>query len=88
MVTGALMVVTVPLYMYILRTPTQSAVEDEKETRQPYTVFTLLRVPTISVVCVAIVVACLMWSILDPTLEPHLSTVGTFYVHVRHVVVP
>ncbi len=81
-VTGALMVITVPLYVYILRSPTQATVEEaEKGKRQPYTVFTLLRVPAISVVCVAIVVACLMWSILDPTLEPHLSMVCILNVY-------
>jgi hypothetical protein len=39
-------------------------------------VMTLLRIPSILLVCLSLVISASVWSILDPILEPHLRVVG------------
>ena len=42
-------------------------------------IFQLLRVPSILVTCISIVIGTMVWSVLDPTLQPHLTAVFSFF---------
>jgi hypothetical protein len=42
---------------------------------QTVSLLQILRIPAIIVICFAVIVAGLVWSILDPTLAPHLQQV-------------
>ena len=44
----------------------------------------LLRIPSITIVLIATVVGALVWSVLDPTLEPHLNAVSLDPVSMWH----
>lgn len=62
-------------------------VEDSRTSIQGVSILQILRIPTIIVVCLAVVVAALVWSILDPTLAPHLEQVSILftYLSIRHI---
>jgi len=68
-VLGTLMILTVPLHMLWL-----PSADDIHLGVRPVSLFHILRIPAIIVVCCAIVIAALVWSILDPTLAPHIQT--------------
>ena len=68
-VLGAFMIVTVPLHMLWLP-PT----DDVRVGVPSVSIIHIVRIPTIIVVCFAIVTAALVWSILDPTLAPHIHS--------------
>jgi len=68
-VLGALMILTVPLHMLWL--PSTDGVHVGV---QSVSAFHILRIPAIIVVCFAVIIAALVWSILDPTLAPHIQS--------------
>jgi len=68
-VLGALMILTVPLH--ILWLPSTDEVHVGVRS---ISAFHILRIPTIIVVCFAVIIAALVWSILDPTLAPHIQS--------------
>lgn len=68
-VLGALMILTIPLH--VLWLPPS---DDLRIGVRSVSVFRVLRIPTILVVCFAVVVAALVWSVLDPTLAPHIQS--------------
>ena len=68
-VLGATMILTVPLHILWL-----PSTDDTRVGRRSISVFHILRIPTIIVVCFAIIIAALVWSILDPTLAPHIHS--------------
>lgn len=67
-VLGSLMIVTVPLHAMWL-----PSTDDVHFGVRSVSVFHILRIPTIVVVCFAVITAALVWSILDPTLAPHIQ---------------
>jgi len=68
-VLGALMILIVPLHVLWLPSSDGAHVDV-----RPVSVLHILRIPAIVVVCFAVVVAALVWSILDPTLAPHIRS--------------
>jgi len=70
-VLGMLMILTVPLHMLWL-----PSTDDIRVGGRSISLLHILRIPAIIVVCFAIVIAALVWSILDPTLAPHIRSSG------------
>jgi len=68
-VLGVLMILTVPLHMLWL-----PSTDDVRVGIRSVSVCHVLRIPAITVVCLAIIIAALVWSILDPTLAPHIQS--------------
>ena len=52
-----------------------SYVSDEEGKSQAGSIFQLLRIPSVCIVCIAVAIGTLAWAILDPTLQPHLVQV-------------
>ncbi len=48
---------------------------ENSEGTQTGSIFQLLRIPSVIVVCAAVTIGTLAWAILDPTLQPHLAQV-------------
>ena len=66
-VLGALMILAVPLHLLWL--PSTDGITVGVRS---VSVLRILRIPAIIVICSAVVIAALAWSILDPTLAPHI----------------
>lgn len=66
---GALMILTVPLHMLWL-----PSTDDVHVGVRSVSLLHILRIPAIVVVCFAVIIAALVWSILDPTLAPHIQS--------------
>ena len=47
--------------------------DEGEETRKSKGVLGLVRIPSVILMCVVICTCAVMWSFLDPTLEPHLK---------------
>jgi len=68
-VLGVSMILTVPLHLLWL-----PSTDDIPTGLRSVSVLYILQIPAIIVVCLAIVIASLVWSILDPTLAPHIHS--------------
>jgi len=68
-VLGTLMILTVPLHMLWL-----PSTDDVHVGVRSVSLLHILRIPAIVVVCFAVVIAALVWSVLDPTLAPHIHS--------------
>ncbi|KAK3088776.1 hypothetical protein FSP39_023627 [Pinctada imbricata] len=67
LVIGAVLLICVPVNWCILPPD-----DDYQQSESNISSMVLFRSPTVIIVSLAIVVAAFIWSILDPTLEPHL----------------
>ncbi|CAL8074594.1 unnamed protein product [Orchesella dallaii] len=65
---GCLMLSTIPLSMFAF----PRSVFDANQSQKHGGMMKLLRLPSIVVLCLVIVIVSNAWSLLDPTLEPHL----------------
>jgi len=72
-VLGMLMILTVPLHMLWLPSTDDIRVGVRSGT---VSLFRILQIPAIIVICFAIITAALVWSVLDPTLAPHIRSSG------------
>jgi len=68
-VLGTVMILTVPLHLLWL-----PSADDIPVGVRSVSVLHILQIPAIVVVCLAVIVAALVWSILDPTLAPHIHS--------------
>jgi len=68
---GAVMLATIPVNMILL----PSTGFDEDNTESKGSMWKLLKIPPVFVICLVVIIASNTWGFLDPTLSIHLAEV-------------
>lgn len=80
-VMGSVMLLTLPFTFYILPKTDHISSKENVGTK----LWTIFKIPAVSIVCLVIVVSSSAWSVLEPTLVIHMEQVTPYSFLLRYV---